>query len=265
MTVKSAAVILMGLFSLGGCATKRDFVRLDEKTVRLEERAVGLDEKAVRLEEQVVRLEEKIDRLLLATDRSALESIFEPRAAAIVHNVEKLDGAQRQEFEKLQSAYQKGQMTLYDVREKMVTVLGGGDREVYTPSGIVVRGLDGRRSGVVRNGSKLRMCRKLEEHEVPESIRDSAALRTYSWGVGEREGRQIMFPWEFTISTFTKEIVEPTARRTAQEFIRMSGEDQWNRPIYVKVEGEGSEKIRVSIDGESEIHLVSPDEKMRSR
>lgn len=205
----------------------------------------------------VLRLETKIDHLIEATNRSTLEEIFGEQAVAITQNIDKLDASQRQAFEALQQNYQQGSVTLEDVREKMITLLGGGDRQVYTPSGVVIRNKTGEKTGSVPNGTKIKQARKLEDQEVPEQIRARATLAKYSWGIGEIDGETVMYPWELTISSFTKEIVEATARRTAQEFIRMGGDTGAGRPIYIQIETQSPDDLKVTseTDGD-EIYLL---------
>jgi len=233
----------LGLFALiaTGCATRKDVTKIST---------------------DMSRLESKIDKLLIATNRDSLEAIFGAQASSISTNIDELDETQRQRFDDLQTAYQAGSVTLEDVREKMLTLLGGGDRQVYTPSGIVIRDREGVKSGSVSNGTKIANCKKLPVENIPAVIAENKALTRYDWGTGEIEGESVIFPWDLTISSFTKEIVEATARRTAEEFMKMGGEGQFNRPIYVKIETEGND-YRVTADGipAEEVHLVGPDQK----
>ena len=214
---------------------------------------------ACSVKKDMVRIEGKIDQLIAATNRSTLEQIFGEQAGTITQKIDGLEAGQRQEFVALQQTYQKGNMTLEDVREKMITLMGGGDREVYTPSGIVIRDPEGVKTGSVPNGTKVRKSRKITDEEIPALIAERATLKKYSWGIGEIDGEPVIFPWELTISSFTKEIVEATARRTAQEFIRMGGDQASNRPIFIQIETPNSENLKVKTSGEEdEVYVLPP-------
>ena len=81
----------------------------------------------------------------------------------------------------------------------------------------------------------------------------------YSWGSAQLGEETVVFPWELTISSFTMEIVENTARRTAEEFIKMGGEKAWNRPIKIQIvtdDTNGNLKIKHDTE-EGEIYVNS--------
>ena len=59
---------------------------------------------------------------------------------------------------------------------------------------------------------------------------------------------------------FAKEIVEATARRTAQEFITMGGEKRWNRPVYIQISPLDADRITLRTnDPEIEVNVVPVD------
>jgi lactoylglutathione lyase len=65
-----------------------------------------------------------------------------------------------------------------------------------------------------RNG-KLKNAQKVPEDQLPTSIAESKGLSNYTWGRAEVDGRQVLFPWELTMSAFAKEIVEKLGAKTA--------------------------------------------------
>jgi len=208
------------------------------------------------------RVESKIDRLLIDTNRSTLEEIFGSQAAEITKRMEELDEAEKKRFETLQVSYEKGSVVLEDVREKMVELVGGNDREVATQSGIYIRRMDGNKLRAVPNGTRFTGCRQLSIDELPGPIKEKRGLLEISWGTGLVNDEEIIFPWDYTLSSFTREIVEATARRTAQKFIEMGGEKKWNRPIYIQVAPENSDVIKLTTtDSEAEILFMPVQDK----
>ena len=73
-------------------------------------------------------------------------------------------------------------------------------------------------------------------------------------------GKTVIFPWELTMSSFSKEIVEATARRTAEEFIKMGGEKAFRRPVQIQVITDPGQTLKVNYDGiEDEVVVAVPD------
>ncbi len=229
MTFHQIGIIVLCLSTLlAGCATKSDFERL----------------------------ESKVDLLLKATKRSTLEEVFGPQASEISSRIAKLNTEQRQDFEKLQEDYAGGLLAVEDVRQQMLGILGNNDRLVSTRHGIYIRDLTGKKIKAVSMDTKLVNCRLMDTEAIPAAIREKQVLERFSWGQGQLDGQTILFPWELTISSFTKEIAEHTARKTAQEFIKMGGGKQWQRPIRIQVSTEKDEQVKITTDEEeSEVYF----------
>lgn len=215
-----AFIVMVGL--LVGCATKQDFERL----------------------------ESKVDLLIQATNRSTLDEIFGEQASQITTMVSNLDSQQKQSFENLQQEYTNGTLAVEDVRQQMLSILGNNDRIVSTQRGIYIRNLEGAKLKAIPNETKIVNCHLIARENTPSEIRQKKVLDRYSWGRGQLNGETILFPWELTISSFTKEVAEHTARRTAQEFIRMGGEKQWQRPIKIQISTEKDDQIKITTDEE---------------
>lgn len=215
-----AFIAIAGL--IVGCATKQDFERL----------------------------ESKVDLLIQATNRSTLDEIFGEQASQITLLVNNLDSQQKQNFENLQQEYTNGTMAVEDVRLKMLSILGNNDRIVSTRRGIYIRNLEGVKLKAIPIDTKLVNCHLIARENTPSPIRQKKVLDRFSWGQGELNGETVLFPWELTISSFTKEVAEHTARRTAQEFIRMGGEKQWQRPIKIQISTEKDDQIKITTDEE---------------
>jgi hypothetical protein len=205
-----------------GCATKQDFERL----------------------------ESKVDLLIQATNRSTLDEIFGEQASQITLLVNNLDSQQKQNFENLQQEYTSGTMAVEDVRQKMLSVLGNNNRLVSTRRGIYIRNLEGVKLKAIPIDTKITNCHLIARDNLPATIQQKKVLTQYSWGQGELKGETILFPWELTISSFTKEIAEHTARRTAEEFIKMGGEKQFQRPIKIQISTEKDDQIKITTDEE---------------
>ncbi|MDJ0782580.1 MAG: hypothetical protein QNJ22_11445 [Desulfosarcinaceae bacterium] len=213
---------------LAGCATKQD----------------------------IERLEGKVDLLILATNRTTLDEIFGDQATEITRLVNDLDAYQKRRFENLQQEYTNGTMAVETVRQKMLSILGNNDRIVSTQRGIYIRNLQGAKLKAIATDTKIVNCQLLDVAEIPNAIQRKRVLKRYSWGRGELNGEPILFPWELTISAFTKEVAEHTARRTAQEFIKMGGEKKWQRPIKIQISTEKDDPVKITTDEtESEIYL----------
>lgn len=236
-TLARAALVMALLMLMAGCATSK---QMEATHARLDQ------------------ISAQLDLLVENTRRDTLTQIFGEESEVIVERIDKMDTDERQQFETLISEYQKGATTLNDVRSGMVSLLGGGDREVASAQGIWIRDLQGKKIKAVSRGSALTECRRLEASEIPTAISEKEVLLQYDWGVGQLDGQQVIFPWDFTMSTFTKEIVENTARRTAEEFMRMSGDKGMTRPIYIQVTTEpGTDGVKIKYPTEEgEIYLT---------
>lgn len=213
-------IVVAGLHM--GCATRQDFARL----------------------------EGKVDLLIQATNRSTLDELFGEQASQITLLVNDLDSRQKQDFENLQQEYTNGTMVIDDVRQQMLTILGNNDRIVSTRRGIYVRNSEGAKLKAIPIDTEIVDCRRIAIEAVPPAIQQKRVLMQYSWGQGELNGEKILFPWELTISSFTKEVAEHTARRTAQEFIKMGGEKQWQRPIQIQISTEKDDQVKVTTNEE---------------
>ncbi|MBF0226327.1 MAG: hypothetical protein HQK76_12805 [Desulfobacterales bacterium] len=207
----------------------------------------------------ISRLEAKVDKLLLATNRTTLDEIFGAQSNDITKRIETLDMSQKEKFDDLKKSYEEGFVPLNEIREQMLTLLGGNIREVASERGIYIRNLQGEKIKAISNGTKINKCRILKDAEIPQTIHNTKFIEQYSWGIGEIEGTAIIFPWELSISSFTKEIVEHTAKKTAAEFIRMGGEKKWSRPINIQITTEKDEKIKISTnEADNEIYVNPP-------
>lgn len=206
--------------------------------------------------EDIERLEFKIDRIFQATQRSSLEQIFGDQTADISERLKTLDDSQATRFEALQQSYVSGALSLEETRSQMMNVLGNNHRIVTASSGIYVRKLSGERLKAIPNGAKLTETAVLRETQIPQTILGNPRLNQFTWASGRLDGEEVMFPWELTMSTFTREIVENTARRTAEEFIRMGGEKAWNRPVIIEVSIKEDQQVDLSTrDSESDIFV----------
>lgn len=209
---------------------------------------------------QASRIEEKVDRLLQNTKRETLTEIFGENSREITRKMEQLSKEDRQSMDELVEAYQTGQSTVEDVRGNMISVLGGTTRVVSSGKGIWVRDEEGGKLKAIRRDTKIDKCQRIDPESLPEGIAKSRRLSKLTWGKGTLNGETVVFPWELTMSTFAKEIVENTARRTAQEFLRMSGEKGWSRPVHIKVITETpGQGVTISHPGVEEV-FVEPGE-----
>lgn len=205
---------------------------------------------------QASRIEEKVDRLLLNTKRETLSEIFGDNSREITAKMEQLSDKDQASMDELVEKYERGQTTLEDVRGNMISVLGGTTRVVSSGKGIWVRDADGAKLKAIRRDTKIDGCQRLDPEALPEGIADNRRLSKFTWGKGTLNGETVVFPWELTMSTFAKEIVENTARRTAQEFLRMSGEKGWSRPVHIKVITETpGQGVTISHPGVEEIYV----------
>ena len=221
-----ALIALVGL--IAGCATRNDFERL----------------------------ESKVDLLIQATNRTTLDEIFGEQASQITLLVNNLDSRQKRSFENLQQEYANGTLAVTDVRQKMLSVLGNNDRIVSTRRGIYIRNLEGAKLKAIPIDTKIVNCHLLSGEDIPAAIRGNKVLKRYSWGQGELDEKTILFPWELTISSFTKEVAEHTARRTAQKFIEMGGEEKWQRPIHIQISTERDDQVKITTnEEENEIYF----------
>jgi len=208
---------------------------------------------------QASRLEEQMERLIQSTNRATLSEIFGQQADQITRKMDSLSGEERERLDEILSNWERGSASLEDVRTSVLSTLGGGEREVASTRGIWVRDEDGNKLSAIARGTKLVNCKKLGEDDLPETITDRKSLMSYSWGSAQLGDETVVFPWELTISSFTMEIVENTARRTAEEFIKMGGEKAWTRPIKIQIvtdDSNGNLKIKHDTE-EGEIYVNS--------
>ena len=208
---------------------------------------------------QASRIEEKVDRLLLNTKRETLSEIFGDQARDITSKMDSLSDDEQGKLDDLVESYQRGNATLEDVRGNMISVLGGTTRVVSGGKGIWVRDEQGQKKKTLRRDAKIEGCQRVDPAQLPAKIANNKGLSGYTWGQGTVKGEAVFFPWELTMSTFAKEIVENTARRTAQEFLRMSGEKGWSRPVNIKVITESGQAVTISHPGSEEIYVEPGD------
>jgi hypothetical protein len=206
---------------------------------------------------QASRLEEKVDLLLKNTKRETLAQIFGDQTLEITRKMETLSSEEKQSLDKLVDGYQQGNATLDDVRSNMLSVLGGSTRVVASGRGVWLRDSDGKKLLTLGREGKIEKCERLLPTDLPETITNQAGLASYSWGRGEVNGQTVLFPWELTMSEFAKEIVENTARRTAQEIIRMTGDRGWSKPVQIKVVTDvPGQSVTVEHSGSEEVYVV---------
>lgn len=224
---------------------------------------LGLVTSACATSSHMDRVEEKVDRLLANTKRETLAEIFGDQAQEISTKIDDLDQNEKTRLDTVLDAYQEGNANLEDVRKNVFSVLGGSTRVVSSGRGIWVRDLEGDKVSAIARDAKLENCQRVDPEELPESIARSRRLNRFTWGHGELNGEPVLFPWELTMSTFAKEVVENTARRTAQEFLRMSEGRGWNRPVYIKVTTDTEEDpVKISPPGVEEVYVVPGSEQM---
>lgn len=206
---------------------------------------------------QVNSLEEKLDRLVANTQRETLVEIFGDQAQVISSKIDNLEVGQRDQLDQMLEAYQTGQTSLDAVRSDLVSVLGGSKRVVASTRGVWVRDLAGQKLKAIARNSELDDCRQIAAEELPESIQNSRRLMRFNWGLGQINGEDVYFPWELTMSTFAKEVVENTARRTAEEFLKMSEGRGWQRPVYIQLSTDNpTDKVVVSPSEVEEVYVV---------
>lgn len=211
---------------------------------------------------QVDDLEEKVELILQNTKSETMRNLFGEQSSEINRKMEELSEEEKQKLGELVEAYQRGNTSVEEVRAAVLGTLGGAERVVAGAGGMWLRDDQGRKTKTVGRNVKIKECRKLAEDQVPESISSSKRLMQYSWGVGQVEGQTVVFPWELTMSTFAKEVVENTAKRTAQEILRMAGEKGWNKPVYIQVSTEQPNKVTVSHQGEDDIYVNEGEKKV---
>lgn len=215
---------------------------------------------------QAQNIEKKVDDLIAATKRETLAEIFGDQAREISTKIDDLDQKEKERLDAVLAEYQRGSATLDEVRTDLLSVLGGSTRVVSGSRGIWVRDEAGDKLRTVPREGKIEKCRRLEPSELPAGIANNRRLERFTWGQGEVNGETVLFPWELTMSTFTKEIVENTARRTAQEFLRMSEGRGWRRPVYIKVITETPEdRVQISPPEIEEVYVVPGDEESGKR
>ena len=205
---------------------------------------------------QVNRIEEKVDRLVASTNRSTLSEIFGEQTENVMRKMESLSEDERYKLDQLLSEYEKGSGSL----EEIVSVMGGGEREVASARGIWVRNEYGEKLKAISRNTKLKNCRRLSEDDLPESISSKKGLLKFNWGKADLKGETVLFPWDLTMSSFAKEIVENMAKRTAEEFIKMGGDKKFKRPIQIQITTSAQDgSLKISHDGDdNEIFVTSP-------
>lgn len=210
---------------------------------------------------QVQDLEEKVDRLVQNTNRATMNQLFGEQSAAITQKMETLSSEEQEKIDTLIVSYEKGATSLEEVRSSVLGTMGGNERVVSNPRGIWVRTEEGKRAQAIGNNTKLKNAQLVPEAELPVLITGNKALAGFRWGKAEVHGKTVLFPWELTMSAFTKEIVENTARRTAQEFLKMAGDKAWNRPVQIQVVTEAGQNLRVTTpETESEVFVITGQE-----
>ncbi|MBI2376702.1 MAG: hypothetical protein HYV07_22080 [Deltaproteobacteria bacterium] len=212
---------------------------------------------------QVDDLEEKVELILQATKSETMRNLFGEQSAQITDKMDELSAEERQKLDELVEAYQRGNTSVEEVRAAVLGTLGGAERVVAGAGGMWLRDDQGRKTKTVGRNVKIKECRKLSEDQIPEPIRAQKKLMQYSWGVGQIDGQTVIYPWELTMSSFAKEVVENTAKRTAQEILRMAGEKGWNKPVYIQVSTEQPNKVTVTHQGEDDIYVNEPGDKQK--
>lgn len=209
---------------------------------------------------QVTDLTEKVDQLLKNTQRETMRELFGEQAHAIGEKLETASADEKAKIEEVLTEYQKGNQNVEDVRSTVLGTLGGADRVVSTSGGLWLRDENGKKVQTIGRNGKLKNCVRLKDEEVPPSIANSKGLANFSWGKAEINGKTVVFPWELTMSAFAKEIVENTARRTAEEFIRMGGDKAWRRPVHIQVVTDPGQTLKVNYDGVEDEVVVDSDQ-----
>jgi len=204
---------------------------------------------------QANRLEEKLDRLVKNTRRETLNDIFGEQSRAISRKVEELSTQEQGKLDEIIESYEKGSSSLEQVRGSVMSTLGGSERVVASARGIWLRDPDGTKLVTVSRNTGLSECEKLDSEALPESISRRKRLKKYGWGKGMYNGQEVIFPWRLTMSRFTKEIVENTARETARQILKMSGDKGWNRPVYIQVSTNAPGELKVTHQGEDQIYV----------
>jgi len=204
---------------------------------------------------QVNRIEEKMDRLVQSTNRATLSEIFGEKTTEVMRRMERLSEDERDKLDTLIAEYERGSSSL----DEIASVMGGGQREVATARGIYVRNDEGKKLKPIPRGKKLDNCRRVIGEDLPMPITDRKYLMAYNWGAGELDGDTVLFPWDLTMSSFAKEIVENTAKRTAEEFIKLGGSEAFRRPIQIQITTEATDgKVKISHAGEEgEIYVTT--------
>jgi len=209
---------------------------------------------------QVSDLEVKVDLLLKNTQRETMRELFGEQSRAITDKMETASTEEKAKIEEVLSEYQKGSQSVEDVRSAVMGTLGGADRVVSTSGGMWLRDETGKKTQAIGRNGKLKQCVRLKDEEIPTTIAGNKGLANFSWGKAELNGKTVIFPWELTMSSFSKEIVEATAKRTAEEFIRMGGEKAFRRPVQIQVITDPGQTLKVNYDGiEDEVVVSTPD------
>ncbi len=208
---------------------------------------------------QAKDLEEKVDQLIKNTQRETMRQLFGEQAQAIGEKLDTASAEEKAKIDEVLSEYQKGNQGVEEVRTAVMGTLGGADRVVSTSGGMWLRDENGKKVQTLGRNGKLKNCVRLKDEEIPPTIADKKGLSNFSWGKAELNGKTVLFPWELTMSAFAKEIVENTARRTAEEFIRMGGEKAWRRPVHIQVVTDPGQTLKVNYDGIEDEVVVEGD------
>ncbi|MEE2900825.1 MAG: hypothetical protein VYC39_00770 [Myxococcota bacterium] len=210
---------------------------------------------------QASRLEEKLDRLVKNTRRETLSEIFGEQSRVISKKVEDLSAKEQNKLDDIIDAYERGSSSIEEVRGQVMSSLGGSDRVVASSRGIWLRDDGGTKLLAVSRNTSLTECKQVSEDELPDSLASNRRLKKYTWGIGQYKGQKVLFPWRLTMSKFTKEIVENTAKETARQILKMSGDKGWNRPVYIQVSTNAPGELKVAHQGEDEIYVETKSSK----
>ena len=220
---------------------------------------------------QLTTVEKKVDQLVLASRQTTMTQIFGRQADMIVTKTSELPNEDRIQIATLIRSYQQGHVNLAQARMGVLKVLGGSSRVVARSRGLWIRGHSGQKLRLLPLGAVLEDCRRvIDAAKLPKPLSSKPSLRRVQWGRGEVEGEVVLFPWAFTLSKFTKELVESSARQTAEAF-RLFGEggvgphpvfiqltlDKPETP-YVQMQAPPKLKSRPKRAGRSERIIISP-------
>ena len=164
---------------------------------------------------QVNRIEDKVDRLVQSTNKF-LEEIFGEKTTEVMRRMDRLSQDERDKLDELIAEYERGSSTL----DEIASVMGGGERESQ-PHRVSMFATKRVELKPIPRGKKITNCRRIVADDLPEPITERKYLMAYNWGSGELDGETVVF-LDLTMSSFAKEIVENTAKRTAEEFVSLA-------------------------------------------